>query len=260
MKLNFIFVLLGFVVDLAPGTDGRSGTLAATPEAAGRPSPVVHGRVVDSTGAPLAGAALSLRRDADSFLASARSGPDGCFSIEAADGEFEVAATASGFSVARARVSLPGDGGGALELRLEPGVFTEAVTVVGTRLAGSPETLERLPGSVEIVDRHQLEASHVANVNEALHKATGVNVRDEEGLALRPNIGIRGLNPTRSSKTRCSRTASSSPTRPTGTTPPTTTRRSSASRRSRSSRARARSPTGRSPSAASSTTSRRLRP
>jgi Fe(3+) dicitrate transport protein len=38
-------------------------------------------------------------------------------------------------------------------------------------------------------------------VNEALHKATGVNVRDEEGLALRPNIGIRGLNPTRSSKT-----------------------------------------------------------
>jgi len=28
-----------------------------------------------------------------------------------------------------------------------------------------------------------------------------VNVRDEEGLALRPNIGIRGLNPTRSSKT-----------------------------------------------------------
>ena len=41
----------------------------------------------------------------------------------------------------------------------------------------------------------------MADVNEALHKATGVNVRDEEGLALRPNIGIRGLNPTRSSKT-----------------------------------------------------------
>jgi Fe(3+) dicitrate transport protein len=88
-----------------------------------------------------------------------------------------------------------------LELRLQPGVFSEEVTVVGTRLAGSAETLERLPGSVEVLDRRQLATSRVMSVNEALHKATGVNVRDEEGMALRPNIGIRGLNPTRSSKT-----------------------------------------------------------
>jgi Fe(3+) dicitrate transport protein len=157
--------------------------------------------VVDSTGAPVPGAELSLRRGSDSFLLTARAGDDGRFALDAPPGEFELSASAPGFSVARAPVTLPADAGADLELRLQPGVFTEAVTVVGARLAGSAETLDRLPGSVDVLDRRQLEAARVASVNEALHKATGVNVRDEEGFALRPNIGIRGLNPTRSSKT-----------------------------------------------------------
>ena len=36
--------------------------------------------------------------------------------------------------------------------------------------------------------------------NEALRKVPGVVVRDEEGFGMRPNISIRGLNPTRSTK------------------------------------------------------------
>ncbi|HYN03554.1 MAG TPA: TonB-dependent receptor plug domain-containing protein, partial [Vicinamibacteria bacterium] len=163
--------------------------------------PLVRGRVVDPSGAPVPGASLSLRREADSFLVSGRSGADGRFALEGLAGEFELSASAPGFSVARAAVRLAGDAAAEVELSLQPGVFSEEVTVVGTRLAGSAETLERLPGSVDLLDRRQLEDSRVADVNEALHKATGVNVRDEEGLALRPNIGIRGLNPTRSSKT-----------------------------------------------------------
>ncbi len=161
----------------------------------------MRGRVVDSTGSPVPGASLSLRRVADSFLVSGWSGNDGRFALEALPGGFELSASAPGFSVARAQVRLAGEAPAEVELSLRPGVFTEEVTVVGTRLVGSAETLERLPGSVDVVDRRQLEDSRVADVNEALRKATGVNVRDEEGLALRPNIGIRGLNPTRSSKT-----------------------------------------------------------
>jgi Fe(3+) dicitrate transport protein len=185
MKPVFIFVLLS---DLA--------ALGFPPSA-----PTVRGRVVDPTGAPVAGAELTLRREADSFLRAGRSGADGRFALEAIPGELELAASAPGFSVARASVRVPSPAGDELVLGLRPGAFTEAVTVVGSRLAGSAETLERLPGSADVLDRHQLETSRVATVNEALHKATGVNVRDEEGLALRPNIGIRGLNPTRSSKT-----------------------------------------------------------
>ena len=65
---------------------------------------------------------------------------------------------------------------------------------------GSPEKLEHIPGSGQIIDQKDLESSRVFTANEALRKAAGVNVRDEDGFGLRPNIGIRGLNPTRSTK------------------------------------------------------------
>lgn len=57
-----------------------------------------------------------------------------------------------------------------------------------------------IPGSVSRVDSAVLRQSRVFNLDEALRKAPGVFTRAEEGFGLRPNIGIRGMNPTRSSK------------------------------------------------------------
>ncbi len=65
---------------------------------------------------------------------------------------------------------------------------------------GTVEALQTQPGSGTIVDRQELESSRTLTINEALRKVPGVNVRDEEGFGLRPNIGVRGQNPTRSSK------------------------------------------------------------
>ena len=65
---------------------------------------------------------------------------------------------------------------------------------------GSPVNLERIPGSAAIIDEETLESSHVMTTSEALRKVPGLNLKDEEGFGLRPNIGVRGLNPTRSTK------------------------------------------------------------
>jgi Fe(3+) dicitrate transport protein len=65
---------------------------------------------------------------------------------------------------------------------------------------GRPEALGEIPGSGSILDNETLTESRVFTINEALRKAPGTAVRDEEGFGLRPNIGIRGLNPTRSTK------------------------------------------------------------
>lgn len=65
---------------------------------------------------------------------------------------------------------------------------------------GSRARLEVAPGAGALIDAETLERSRVLTVNEALRKVPGVVARDEEGLGLRPNIGVRGLNPTRSSK------------------------------------------------------------
>lgn len=76
-----------------------------------------------------------------------------------------------------------------------PAVVLDAVTVVG-----NPDQARDVPGAVTVIDDAELQASRVMTTNEALRKAPGLNVRDEEGFGLRPNIGVRGLNPTRSTK------------------------------------------------------------
>jgi Fe(3+) dicitrate transport protein len=71
----------------------------------------------------------------------------------------------------------------------------EIVTVIGDASRAAV-----LPGAHQAIDAGTLEEMHVMTTSEALRKAVGVNVRDEEGFGLRPNIGVRGLNPTRSTK------------------------------------------------------------
>lgn len=78
--------------------------------------------------------------------------------------------------------------------------FAQEMTVTAGRIADRPESLQRLPGSFETIGRAALDSSHVFTTSEALRKVSGITVRDEEGFGLRPNIGLRGVNPTRSSK------------------------------------------------------------
>jgi Fe(3+) dicitrate transport protein len=65
---------------------------------------------------------------------------------------------------------------------------------------GGADKLPEIAGSGQLVDDKELDLSRVFTVNEALRRVPGVHVRDEEGFGLRPNIGMRGLNPTRSTK------------------------------------------------------------
>lgn len=78
-------------------------------------------------------------------------------------------------------------------------VVTEAVIVQG-RVGAALPLEPTLPGSFTLLGVEELRLSHPPTVNEVLRRIPGVSVRDEEGLGLRPNIGVRGLNPTRSTK------------------------------------------------------------
>ncbi len=76
----------------------------------------------------------------------------------------------------------------------EGGSNPDHILVVGHRAEDAS------PGSTTRVTQTELENARVFNVNEALRKVPGLVVRDEEGIGLRPNIGVRGLQPTRSTK------------------------------------------------------------
>jgi Fe(3+) dicitrate transport protein len=82
----------------------------------------------------------------------------------------------------------------------EPHDIASKTTLHTVEVVGSREQAALQPGSATVLDEHELQSSRVTTVGEALRKVPGVVVRDEEGFGLRPNIGIRGLNPTRSTK------------------------------------------------------------
>src|SRR5688572_16338600 len=67
------------------------------------------------------------------------------------------------------------------------------VMVAGTRVT-------RLPGSAHVVNQKQLERQERDDAQAILQQVPGVYVRQEDGIGLRPNIGIRGANPDRSKK------------------------------------------------------------
>lgn len=187
MKLNFIFIVAGLALPAASAGAGDSA--------------MISGRVVDAAGAAVAEATVTLRRGAVGFQRSLRTDAAGRFAFEGlAEGAYQASATHAGFSVASRPLILDAGQRLAVDFRLVPGTFAEEINVVATHLAGSPEALHRIPGSIQMLDRQSLETSRVFNISEALRKIPGLIVRDEEGFGLRPNVGIRGLNPTRSSK------------------------------------------------------------
>jgi Fe(3+) dicitrate transport protein len=67
------------------------------------------------------------------------------------------------------------------------------VTVVGTRLS-------RTAGSAHVIRAKELERFEYDDPQKILLSVPGLYVRGEDGMGLRPNIGIRGVDPDRSKK------------------------------------------------------------
>jgi Fe(3+) dicitrate transport protein len=86
-------------------------------------------------------------------------------------------------------------GAAEVDVTLEPQPqHVAGITVVGPGRG----SLVRIPGSATVLDRAQLTVTQPLSGNEMFKFVPGVNVQEEEGLGLRVNIGVRGLDPDRS--------------------------------------------------------------
>ena len=56
------------------------------------------------------------------------------------------------------------------------------------------------PGAREVVREDALHACGVLNLEDALSVLPGIQVLDETGAGILPNIGVRGVNPLRSER------------------------------------------------------------
>ncbi|MDR9499145.1 MAG: TonB-dependent receptor [Hydrogenovibrio sp.] len=66
-------------------------------------------------------------------------------------------------------------------------------------IIGSQADVAAKAGSVQYLDNERLEQNEYTDIHRILREVPGVNVQEEEGFGLRPNIGIRGSGVSRSS-------------------------------------------------------------
>lgn len=79
----------------------------------------------------------------------------------------------------------------------EDAIVTDTIAVKGIL----PDNLESVPGSFNVVDEKELEVRRPFSVQEALNTTPGIHIVGENTFGLGLNIGVRGLDPRRSSRT-----------------------------------------------------------
>jgi Fe(3+) dicitrate transport protein len=149
------------------------------------------GKVADETGVVLKGIHIALEGTGNSGVTD----HDGRFVLEnVKPGRYVLTASGIGFQTLKETVTVSTD---SESLMLKMKVQSYPVPTVEI-LASNDRLFSSVPGSLSLIPARQIQNIQPVSGNEIMRQAPGLNVVDEEGLGLRTNIGIRGLDPDRS--------------------------------------------------------------
>ena len=152
----------------------------------------VVGRVTDPDGLPVAAATVEVIESG----ATVRTDRAGRFTLAGlADGPFAVRIVAPAFE--------PVEFAGAAEAsEIAIGLTHLKRSAAAIEVVATAEDLRTaVPGSLHVISGRDLQAAKPLDANEVLRRVPGINLREDSGpVAMRLNIGIRGLNPNRSRK------------------------------------------------------------
>lgn len=156
----------------------------------------LSGVVQSANGSRVAHATVVLRPTVGPEVA-VRTDDNGQFVFERmTPGVYTVVTSAVGLSPSETRVTLAVSTHESVVIVLAE-IVHERVNVVGDASART-----RTPGSSHLIDRKEMQKVQVAtdDIHTMLRQIPGLNIQEEDGYGLRPNIGMRGTGTDRSSK------------------------------------------------------------
>lgn len=110
-------------------------------------------------------------------------------------GDYILAVTGVGFTEQRKEITLKTGENKQVDFKMQNRLYEMPHVNI---LAHKEGIFENVPGAASYIDREEIELVNPVSGNEVFRRSSGVHVVDEEGLGLRVNLGIRGLDPGRS--------------------------------------------------------------
>jgi len=159
----------------------------------------ISGVVLDAgTGEALAGANITLQ----GTPIGTASADDGFFSIrDLPFGEYRLHISHVGYSVEDVSIAFHDTEVSPIVVRLSSRPIELAELLVEREmLVGREHGISQIPGSSHVISRATLQHHSYNDINRALRDVPGLNIQEEEGFGLRPNIGMRGTVVERSQK------------------------------------------------------------
>lgn len=155
----------------------------------------LSGRVLDSAGAGIVGAAVVLRPQAGIAAATRTTTTNNAGEFrfdDARAGDYRLAVSNRGFSSTSETVSFKPGVTPSIEIVLAPGVISEQVTVTATRA----ETLTTdTPVPISIIERAELERRNLSTIGDLFRTLPGAATTGEGAFQVRPRL--RGLDSNR---------------------------------------------------------------
>lgn len=158
----------------------------------------LSGRVVnDETGEGLPGVHVVI----DELQVGAVTDGSGNFVIKAVPlGKHKVTIKMVGYATLTEELELT-EAGTKLEFKLQEELYLlKGAIVEANSITGGMTKVSDLTGSAHYISPKELDKFSYNDIHRILRNIPGVNVQDEEGFGLRPNIGFRGTGVERSSK------------------------------------------------------------
>jgi Fe(3+) dicitrate transport protein len=125
---------------------------------------------------------------------------NGSFSIEAAEGSYVLSASSVGFKSLEKTIQV-GPDAARLELFMEESIIEMPEVIVSRMtMTGGLSRIKDIPGSAHYLNSKELDKFSYGDINRVLRNIPGVNIQEEDGFGLRPNIGMRGTGTARSAK------------------------------------------------------------